>query len=414
MSAYFRKPHPEWRQLLADISAGRIDAIVCWHVDRLTRSPRELEDVIDLHDTRGVNLATVTGQMNLSTSQGRMVARMLGSAARHEAEHKAERQTRERRQKALAGQPHSSGTRGYGYATDKITVIDAEAAVIREAATRVLAGEAMRSICRDLNERAIPSARGGQWAVPVLKQVLASARISGRREYHGEIVHENSWPAIITPAVSDQLRALLTRPSRTRPAARTYLYSGILRCWKCGKGLAGRPHDNGRRRYVCAKQPGNGRCGSTTVFADLAEGEVRDKVLTALDDPEFVTRVLSAGTSGSQAEDVTTRLREIEAQRTELADMWRAKEIDRKEWLAARAGLNAEADDLTATLARSEHGRALAEFAAMEGELWQRWDTLPDGAKRALVTAVTDHITVLPATRRRTWDPDRIDPTWRV
>src|SRR6266851_1067495 len=114
VSAYSRKPRPEWRQLLADISAGRIDAIVCWHVDRLTRSPRELEDVIDLHDTRGVNLATVTGQMDLSTSQGRMVARMLGSAARHEAEHKAERQARERRQKALAGQPHSSGTRGYG------------------------------------------------------------------------------------------------------------------------------------------------------------------------------------------------------------------------------------------------------------------------------------------------------------
>jgi len=49
----------------------------------------------------------------------------------------------------------------------------------------------------------------------VLKQVLTSARISGRREYHEEIVHENSWPAIITPAVSDQLRALLTPTAGT-------------------------------------------------------------------------------------------------------------------------------------------------------------------------------------------------------
>jgi hypothetical protein len=47
---------------------------------------------------------------------------------------------------------------------------------------------------------------------------------------------------------------------------------------------------------------------------------------------------MSVGTSRSQAEEVTTRLREIEAQRTELADMWRAKEIDRKEWLAGAAG----------------------------------------------------------------------------
>jgi hypothetical protein len=51
---------------------------------------------------------------------------------------------------------------------------------------------------------------------------VSSARISGRREHHGEIVHENSWPAIITPSVSDQLRALLTRLNRTRPTARAW------------------------------------------------------------------------------------------------------------------------------------------------------------------------------------------------
>lgn len=74
-----------------------------WHVDRLTRSPRELEDVIDLADRHGVELATVSGEIDLATPTGRMVARMLGAAARHEAEHKAERQKRQRRQAAEAG-----------------------------------------------------------------------------------------------------------------------------------------------------------------------------------------------------------------------------------------------------------------------------------------------------------------------
>jgi len=53
-------------------AAGLIDAVACWHVDRLTRSPRELEDVINLHDKRGIMLATVTGEMDLSTPTGRM------------------------------------------------------------------------------------------------------------------------------------------------------------------------------------------------------------------------------------------------------------------------------------------------------------------------------------------------------
>jgi DNA invertase Pin-like site-specific DNA recombinase len=72
------------------------------------------------------------GRSTCPTPAGRTIARTLGTAARHEAEHKAERQARERQQ-AKAGRPHSSGTRGYGYADDKVTIVGAEAAVIRAA-----------------------------------------------------------------------------------------------------------------------------------------------------------------------------------------------------------------------------------------------------------------------------------------
>jgi DNA invertase Pin-like site-specific DNA recombinase len=417
VSAYSGKPRPAWRELLADLAAGRMDAVVCWHVDRLTRSPRELEDVIDLHDSHGVALATVTGEIDLSTPTGRMVARTLGAAARHESEHKAERQRRERLQKAQAGQP-STGTRGYGYTLGNTTIIETEAEVVREAATRVLAGESLRSVARDLNERAIPSATGKQWSVPALRAILVSGRISGRREYHGQIVADPSWPAIITVAQSDELRALfLGRPGTSRDRARTYLLSGILRCGTCGHSMCGRPHTAGRR-YICPRQPGNIACGTIAVMADAAEVEVRDRVLTALDNPDFLARLLAAETGdsneGGDSTDVSARLREIDSQRNDLAAMWAAKEIDRKEWLAARAELRDEADALTATLARSQHGRALAEFAAMEGHLWQRWEQLPPGAQRALITAIVDHIDVHPA-RSRHWNPDRIaDPIWRA
>ena len=413
VSAYSGRPRPAWRELLADVAAGRIEAVVCWHVDRLTRSPRELEDVIDLHDSHGIALASATGEIDLSTPAGRMVARTLGTAARHEAEHKAERQRRERLQKAKAGQPHTTGTRGYGY-TPAMTVIDAEAAVVREAATRVLAGESLRSVCRDFNDRTIPSAKGGHWQVPVLKALLTSARISGRREYYGQIMHEHSWPAIITPAASDELRALLTARKGTQPPARTYLLSGILTCAICHKGLSGRPH-NGRPRYICAKHPGNGRCGKVAIMADLADAEVRDRVLTALDTPDFLAQIIAAATAGTtEASHISDELRAIEARREELARDYARRRIDRKEWLTARDELASEADRLTSELARTQHGRALADFAAMHGHLWDRWDTLTTGGKRALITAVVHHIDIRPATHRR-FDPDRIaDPTWRV
>ncbi|WP_220182829.1 recombinase family protein [Sphaerisporangium album] len=146
VSAYLGSPRPAWRRLLSDIEAGTVDAIVCWHVDRLTRSLRELEDVIDLADRRGIELATVTGEIDLATPTGRLIARMLGAAARHEAEHKAERQKRQRRQTAEGG-----GMRPYGYAEDRVTVIDEEAQVIREAARRVLAGDRWPAYARTLS-----------------------------------------------------------------------------------------------------------------------------------------------------------------------------------------------------------------------------------------------------------------------
>jgi site-specific DNA recombinase len=118
VSAYTGKPRPAWARLLADIEAGRVDAIACWHVDRLTRTPRELEDVIDLHDQAGIELATVTGEIDLSTPTGRLVARTLGAAARHESEHKGERRRRAELQAAQQGRPHASGQRGYGYAAE--------------------------------------------------------------------------------------------------------------------------------------------------------------------------------------------------------------------------------------------------------------------------------------------------------
>jgi site-specific DNA recombinase len=416
VSAYSGRPRPQWRELLADIDAGLVDAIVCWHVDRLTRSPRELEEVIDLHDKRGIALATVTGEIDLSTPAGRMLARMLGAAARHETEHKAERHRRAGLQKAQAGKPHRAGNRrGYGYQADGVTVVAEEADIVREAAARALAGETPRSIAADLNARAVPTVTGRTWSTGVVRQILTSGRISGRREYHGDITHDQSWPPIITPEVSDQLRILLARrPGTPRASSRRYLLSGILTCGKCGHGLYARA-DKGRAvRYLCVKDPGKDGCGTIHIAAHRADDEVRDRILTALDTPEMMAALIGAAGGGQDTDDTAARLRAIEARRDELAITWAQGEISRKEWLAARDHLTAAASQLTARLARTAHGRALAQFAAMTGTVWDRWDAMTTGARRALIQSITAGIPVHPATSKH-WNPNRIgQPIWRA
>src|SRR3954454_12670961 len=102
-SAYGRKPRPAYQQMLADIEAGLIDAVICVDLDRLTRRPVELESFMDLADHHHLALANVSGETDLSTSDGRFKARIMGAVARQESEKKGERLTRESEQAARAG-----------------------------------------------------------------------------------------------------------------------------------------------------------------------------------------------------------------------------------------------------------------------------------------------------------------------
>src|SRR5262245_16750229 len=82
----------DYEQMLADIEAGVIGAVICYRLDRLHRQPRELEHFIDVANRHRVALATVTGDTDLSTEEGRLVARIMGAVDRAEVEKKSARQ----------------------------------------------------------------------------------------------------------------------------------------------------------------------------------------------------------------------------------------------------------------------------------------------------------------------------------
>jgi len=145
LSAYSGKPRPEYERMLGDLANGRRDAVLVVDQDRLTRHPRELEDFIAFADRHGVALANVSGDVDLSTSDGRFKARIMGAVARQESEKKSERLRRQRDQAARQGRPNG-GRRAFGYERDGMTVRPAEAERVREAAGLVWNGASLRSI----------------------------------------------------------------------------------------------------------------------------------------------------------------------------------------------------------------------------------------------------------------------------
>jgi site-specific DNA recombinase len=369
-----------------------------------------------------------------------MVARMLGAAARHEAEHKAERQRREHRQRAEAGRFAGGGQRPFGYTRvydgdgdtrprrvlrDEIN--EEEAAIIRECAQRVLAGESLSSVCREMAARDVRTSGGNHFIPFTLRMLLGSARISGRRELKprdsyrgkarplvGEITAQvAAWPAIITVDESDRLRELLARPDRLRYApgtGRTYLLSGMLRCARCGGRMVGRARD-GVPRYICPNLPGGKTCGGMATQAERTDNLIRDMVLVALASPDLADQLRKW--EGVDP-DLVGRIRRAEDRLTELATDYATDQISRAEWMAARQVLEQQLNHDRDILARTSRTTVLDDFIGSADDLANRWAILNVSQRQSIVGAVIDRIICNPANPHKRWDPDRFEIIWRA
>ena len=103
-----------------DIEGGSIDAVAIYRADRLHRQPRELEAFIDLCNAVGLtNVASVSGDLDLTTHEGQLVARITGAVAKNESDVKSARIRRQKEQAAEQGKVSGGGTRAYGWETDK-------------------------------------------------------------------------------------------------------------------------------------------------------------------------------------------------------------------------------------------------------------------------------------------------------
>ena len=424
-SAYSGRRRPGYERLLADIASGAVTLVTAWHPDRLHRSPLELEQFIAIVERAGVEVETArAGALDLSTPSGRMIARQLGAVARYESEHKSDRQRRKHQELADQGRLAGGGTRPFGYNADRRTLQASEADHVREAARRVLDGESIRSLCRDFTARGVTTVSGGPWAPTVLRSILTSARISGRREYGrrnrqgGTVVApitsvEAQWEPIISASDSDALRSLLTSPSRRRNTGmteRSYLLRGVARCALCRKALVARPRADRRRCYVCASGPGFNGCGKIRVVADELEEDVSSRLLLAVDEGELDALLCASDDADAAAarDDVLARQERLTALAAERA----RDEISDAEWRVIRPEVIARLEDAQR---RYDAARGKGSLATLPRPLGAVWSLFTPAQRRASVTDLIAEVRVAPAVRGlNRYDPARVSLVWNV
>lgn len=389
---------PDFERLLTSAPTR----IVVWHIDRLVRLTRDLERVIELgSDVHAVQ----AGHLDLSNPAGRAVARTVTAWATYEGEQKAQRQKASNDQRAAAGIP-SAGRRCYGYSSNGMEIVEAEAVHVRRAVKDTLDGVPLRSVVRRMNAAGATSTAGNPWRPTELRRYLTRPRLAGKRVHRGEVIGPGNWPALITEDDHVSVNAILSDPSR-RPKGRprAYLLSGISTCGLCGGRIYGRIEKRGAI-YVCMDHAHISR-----KVAPIDE-YVEAVIVARLSRPDAAS-AFTRPDQTDRAEELRREQRTLTDRLDGLAEAFAMGDIDRRQMTAGTARLRDRLEAIAAELPSLATTPAVGPLVGAEdvGKAWSALDTETRRSIVGLLAKVTLHSAGQGA---RIFRPETVQIEWRT
>lgn len=412
ISAYNGQTRPDFEAMLDGLKRGQYDGLICWHTDRLYRSMKDLERVIEVCDAAQVPIHTVNGgDFDLTNATGKGLARIVASIGRMESEHKSERQRRANIQRAEAGGWWSSH-RVFGYTQDG-AILESEASMVRQAAADVLVGRTLTAIARNWNKAGVTSTRGRAWDVGRMKRLLVNPRYAGLRTYKGKVVGPGLWPAVIDQDTHGGVVAILTASSRGKADVsweRRYLGSYRYVCGKCGALMkhAISTHADGStyHRYSCITAPHLSR-----TQPDL-DAHVEAVALGKMRDAKTLKKILAAtkkNSGGGDPAELRTRRSALQAQKDELATLFTEGILDGPAVRREAAKITDKISTIDSALAEMARRSPLADLLA-EGieKLDQRWAEASADIKGKIIDEMFT-VVINPAPKGRYFNPEYVE-----
>lgn len=407
-----RAQRPGYEAMVADLRAGRIDAVVAYDLDRLTRQMGQLEELLRIAESGRGLIATTNGEYDLTTDAGRLMARIRLAVAVQEVERKGARQRDAIRQRAKAGRWAKGGVRPFGYSGEGV-VIEDEAAIVRALFDAVERGVPLRVLARVLNgedaphvdapgvvacaphmvtvttERnarraaagraAAPVPEGARWTGSTITGIVRNPKYAGLSTYTpttkdrksapgargagrvASIVRDSDgapvlgdWVAIVDVdqyfRVQDVLNDDGRRTNRSGKTALKHLGSGLYRCGECGGQMLHHTVGAGAAAYRCRG------CGLTRSGAEAIDGFVLQVAREVLGREDVAARIAAgvqaARGGGGGSAQYAAAVEALEARRARAVDDYARGLIDGEVLAATQDAIRAE----LAALARPERG----------------------------------------------------------
>jgi len=328
---------PALQRLLRAVEDGKIDVVVVYKVDRLSRSLLDFSKLVELFDRHRVSFISVTQHFNTTDSMGRLTLNILLSFAQFEREIIAERirdkiAAAKRRGKQCGGRP----VLGYDLVDGKLVINPEEAQLVRHIFQRFLRMGSATQLAKEFNEQGHTTkswtTKRGEYRAGNAWNKSHLYRMLDNRKYLGEVTHKGQvYPgeheAIISREVWDKVRSILDRNHRGR-AARTRaktpaLLKGIIRCGHCGNSMGitfTRKDGKLYRYYLCVHASKNGyaSCPVKSVAAGEMEEAVMGQLRAVFRSPELIAKTYRAARSKEAAE-----LEQLRREKGEIEDRLR-------------------------------------------------------------------------------------------
>jgi site-specific DNA recombinase len=317
---------PALRRLLRDIEAAKVDTVVCYKIDRLSRSLADFVRLVDVFERHGTTFVSVTQSFCTTSSMGRLTLNVLLSFGQFEREVAAERirdkfAASRRKGMWMGGHPPL----GYEVRDRKLVINETEGALVRHIFERFLQVGSATKLVQDLNAAGHRTKRGKPFDKGIIYKLVHNRTYVGEVEHKGT-VYPGAHEAIIEHQTWDKVHAILTenshrRASRTR-AATPALLKGLI-FGPDDKAMA--PSHTRRRgrlyrfyRTATSVKLCHDACPIRAVPAGEVEAAVINQVRILLRAPEVVVRVWRA----AQRDDEKINEREVVEALQRLDPLW--------------------------------------------------------------------------------------------
>lgn len=433
--AYKKRGHQraKWKELLELVRAGKVKVVIAFKSDRLTRGGGPgWAPLLEAAEAAGLDLDRF-----VLTPSGFMSEFEIGIRAttdREESKKTSERMAIVREREARKGLPAYGGRRPFGYTDSKFSKrVPAEAKVLHEAKRRVLAGESVRSVARDLERRGVRTSTGAVLHSSNLSRLLRSPYLAAFRVWHGEKI-PGSWTPIFS--VEEHEALLLAAGEKRAATVKAHELTGILTCGVdgCGRPLRSKKQVGWGLRYDCV-------CNRCSIAGDASERWVGEMVIEALNSDDVRRGLMHSGGS-KQYRALLAKLAEDQAALEQASRDHYVNKNGRGDPLLGRAAFLAAQEALEESIRATELRLAMQSTTTVDlkgvRDIRKRWEgsraataagRSPDATdeqreegarelewRRSILKALFKQIVVAPAHRRGggKFKPDRLQPEWRI